>query len=171
MLQIYPLCRRVSDWRHFPEWLGILSRVVCHHGWQTILPGYCRHLCKTALLKLFLLRNREGWENVGNTFCLKGKLGNFFYWLKVFIGPKLRQVSKGNFHRKAPKWVKNQAKGSKIHKIRTKGIRAAVGIHQFCPPSYCGNPLYIQHTFSSTMSNAFMIQVEHLQMKMKFCVN
>ena len=36
-------------------------------------------------------------------------------------------------------------------------FRAAVGIHQFCPPSYCGNPLYIQHTFSSTMSNAFMI--------------
>ena len=36
-------------------------------------------------------------------------------------------------------------------------LRAAVGIHQFCPPSYCGNPLYIQHTFSSTMSNAFMI--------------
>ena len=52
---------------------------------------------------------------------LKGEVRRFFlYWLKVFIGPKLRQVSKGNFHRKAPKWVKNQVKGSKIDQIRTK---------------------------------------------------
>ena len=44
------------------------------------------------------------------TICqihLKGKLGKFFYRLKVFVGPKLREVSKGNFHRKAPKLVKN----------------------------------------------------------------
>ena len=60
--------------------------------------------------------------------AFKGE-GDFFYWLKVFIGPKLRQVSKGNFHPKAPKWIKNQAKGSKIHKIRTKWH-----------PTYCGNP-------------------------------
>ena len=51
---------------------------------------------------------------------IKGEVEQFFYWLKVFIGPKLRQVSKGNFHRKAPKWVKNQVKGSKIDQIRTK---------------------------------------------------
>ena len=77
---------------------------------------------------------------------LKGKLGDFFYLFKVFIGPKLRQVSIGNFHRKAPKWVKNQAKGSKIHKIRTlllilssdllwesinSVLRATVGIHLY----------------------------------------
>ena len=37
------------------------------------------------------------------SLTLKGKLGDFFYWLKVFIGPKLGQVSKGNFHQKAPK--------------------------------------------------------------------
>ena len=60
---------------------------------------------------------------------LKGGYRNFFYLFKVFIGPKLRQVSIGNFHRKAPKLVKHQAKGSKIHKIRTK-----------CHPTYWGNP-------------------------------
>ena len=60
---------------------------------------------------------------------LKGKLGDFFYLFKVFIGPKLRHVSTGNFHRKAPKLVKNQAKGSEIHQIRTKWL-----------PTYCGNP-------------------------------
>ena len=65
----------------------------------------------------------------GEHSFFKGEVRQFFYWLKVFIGPKLRQVSKGNFHRKAPKWVKNQTKGSKIHKIRTKWH-----------PTYCGNP-------------------------------
>ena len=50
-------------------------------------------------------KNYTQWHTV------KGKLGDFFYWLKVFIGPKLGQVSKGNFHREAPKWVKNQVKG------------------------------------------------------------
>ena len=44
------------------------------------------------------------WVDISKLlFKLKGKLGDFFYWLKVFIGPKLREVSKGNFHRKAPK--------------------------------------------------------------------
>ena len=91
---------------------------------------------------------------------IKGEVRRFF-----FIGPKLRRVSKGNFHRKAPKWVKNRVKGSKIHKIRTKWhltycgnpsilstdllwestnsvLGATVGIHflQIRPPTYCGNP-------------------------------
>ena len=59
--------------------------------------------------------------------CLKGKFGDFFYLFKVFIGPKLS--FNRQFSPKAPKWVKNQAKGSKIHKIRTKWR-----------PTYCGNP-------------------------------
>ena len=46
---------------------------------------------------------------------LKGEVRRIFYRLKVCIGPKLREVTISNFHRKAPKWVKNQAKGSKIH--------------------------------------------------------
>ena len=43
-----------------------------------------------------------------------------FYWLKVFIGPKLREVSKSNFHRKAPKLVKNEVKRFKNDQISTK---------------------------------------------------
>ena len=43
---------------------------------------------------------------------LKGEVRRiFFYWLKVFISSKLREVSKGNFHRKAQKLVKNHIKG------------------------------------------------------------
>ena len=60
---------------------------------------------------------------------LKGKSDDFFYWLKVFIGPKLREVSTGNFHRKAPKWAKKRVKVSKIDQIRPP-------LH----PTYCGNP-------------------------------
>ena len=46
-------------------------------------------------------------------------------------------------------------------------LRPTVGIHQFCPPSYCGNPLeYIQQTFSVWQcQKLFRIQVEHLQHK------
>ena len=47
--------------------------------------------------------------------ALKGKLGKKIYRLKVFISLKLKQITKGNFHRKAPKWAKNQVKGSRIH--------------------------------------------------------
>ena len=72
--------------------------------------------------------------------CLKGKLGDFFYQPKVFIGPKLREVSKSNFYRKAPKLVKNQVKGSKIDQIRTKRPTATVGIHSIQVNSYCRNP-------------------------------
>ena len=49
--------------------------------------------------------------------------------LKVFIGFKLREVSTGNFHRKAPKWAKKRVKVSKIDQIRPP-------LH----PTYCGNP-------------------------------
>ena len=46
---------------------------------------------------------------------IKGEVRQFFFYLlKVFIGPKLREVKTGNFHRKAPKLVKNYIKGSKI---------------------------------------------------------
>ena len=54
-------------------------------------------------------------DKLGSMAWFKGELNRFF-----FIGPGLRQVLKGNFHRKAPKWVKNQVKGSKIDQIRTK---------------------------------------------------
>ena len=117
--------------------------------------NYVLLFCSIPLFKSFHVACRDN-------YVLKG---DFFYLFKVFIGPKLRQVSIGNFHRKAPKWVKNQAKGSKIHKIRTKwlptycgnpsilasdllwesifykfGFRPTVGIHQFWLPTYCGNP-------------------------------
>ena len=52
---------------------------------------------------------------------------------RIFIDPNLREVSIGNFHRKAPKWVKNQAIESKILKIKTK--------QQIPANSYCRNPL------------------------------
>ena len=78
-----------------------------------------------------LLADSTTWQpsNFYSNTLLKGKLGKFFYWLKVFIGPKLREVSIGNFHRKAPKWAKNQVKVSKNDQIRPL-------LH----PTYCGNP-------------------------------
>ena len=82
--------------------------------------------------------SRNGPQTVLSS--LKGKLGDFFYLFKVFIGPKLREVSISNFYRKAPKLVKNQVKGSKIDQIRTKRPTATVGIHSIQVNSYCRNP-------------------------------
>ena len=78
---------------------------------------------------------------------IKGEVRPFFlsfYFIIIFIGHKVRKISKCNFHRKAPKWVKNQAKGSKTHEIRTN---QPIQAKSYCrnPPiqanTYCRNPL------------------------------
>ena len=60
---------------------------------------------------------------------LKGKLGDFFLLAQSFYRPKTKTSFNRQFSPKRPKLVKNQAKGSEIHQIRTKWH-----------PSYCGNP-------------------------------
>ena len=60
---------------------------------------------------------------------LKGKLGDFFLFVQSFYWPKTKTSFNRQFSPKRPKLVKNQAKGSEIHQIRTKWH-----------PSYCGNP-------------------------------
>ena len=65
--------------------------------------------------------------------------------LKVFIGLKLRQVSKGNFHRKVPKWFKNRVKVSKIDQIRPP-------LH----PPYCGNPPILSSELLWESTNSFI---------------
>ena len=62
-------------------------------------------------------------------FSLKGKLGDFFLFVQSFYWPKTKTSFNRQFSPKRPKLVKNQAKGSEIHQIRTKWH-----------PSYCGNP-------------------------------
>ena len=52
--------------------------------------------------------------------CIKGELNRFFLSAQSFYRPQTKTSLKGNFHRKARKWVKNQDKGSKIDQIRTK---------------------------------------------------
>ena len=61
--------------------------------------------------------------------CVKGELGDFFLFVQSFYRPKTKTSFNRQFSPKRPKLVKNQAKGSKIHQIRTKWH-----------PTYCGNP-------------------------------
>ena len=75
----------------------------------------------------------------------RGTKAIFFYRPKVFIGLKLRQVSKSNFHRKASKWVKNWAKVSKIDQIRPP-------LH----PTYCGNPPILSSELLWESTNSFI---------------
>jgi len=51
---------------------------------------------------------------------LKGELNRFFLSAQSFYRPQTKASFKRQFSRKAPKWVKNQVKGSKIDQIRTK---------------------------------------------------
>ena len=127
------------------SWGGWIGRIPRHstrtdggRGWISRARGRGRGLRKWAIL--------NSWQDF---FCLN--------WMAIvlnikgevfFIDPKLREVSKGNFHRK------NQLKGSKIDQLRTKWhptclgnpisasellgectnsvIRATGGIHRFC---------------------------------------
>ena len=50
---------------------------------------------------------------------LKGKLGDFFLFVQSFYRPKTKTSFNRQFSPKRPKLVKNQAKGSEIHQIRT----------------------------------------------------
>ena len=71
----------------------------------------------------------EMWGKVSRLSLLKGKLGDFFLFVQSFYWPKTKTSFNRQFSPKRPKLVKNQAKGSEIHQIRTKWH-----------PSYCGNP-------------------------------
>ena len=83
-------------------------------------------------------------HDIGIDYCW-GSKAIFFYRLKVFIGPKLREVSIGNVHRKAPKWAKNQVKVSKIDQIRPP-------LH----PTYCGNPPILSSELLWESINSFI---------------
>ena len=80
-------------------------------------------------MRLFHFRHEVShWVSLG-VKGLKGKLGDFFLFVQSFYRPKTKTSFNRQFSPKRPKLVKNQAKGSEIHQIRTKWH-----------PSYCGNP-------------------------------
>ena len=96
---------------------------ICNVLFKTIeIYNYCKNKC---------------WETFSLLYCviftlwndLKGKLGDFFLFVQSFYWPKTKTSFNRQFSPKRPKLVKNQAKGSEIHQIRTKWH-----------PSYCGNP-------------------------------
>ena len=84
---------------------------------------------------------------------LKGKLGDFFLFVQSFYRPKTKTSFNRQFSPKSPKIGKKS--GQRVQNSPNKDqvasdllwesinsvLRPTVGIHQFCPPSYCGNPL------------------------------
>ena len=91
------------------------------HCAQSFLNGILK-MCSRAQLETIysLLKKNAQWQmrviKQSLSVSLKGKLGNFFYWIKVFIGLKLREVSTGNFHRKTQSGPKNESKCQKLTK-------------------------------------------------------
>ena len=78
------------------------------------------------------------WRLVLLNSDIEGELERFFLSVQIFYRPQTKRNFKKQFSLKSPKVGKNQAKGCKIH--NSNGIRPTVGIHQFCPPTYYGNP-------------------------------
>ena len=85
---------------------------------------------------------------------LKGKLGDFFLLAQSFYRPQTKTSFKRQFSPKSPKV--GQKSGQRVQNSQNKDQMASdllwesinsvhrptVGIHQFCPRSYCGNPLF-----------------------------
>ena len=87
-------------------------------------------------------------------FTLKGKLGDFFLLAQSFYRPKTKTSFNRQFSPKSPKI--GQKSGQRVQNSPNKDqvasdllwesinsvLRPTVGIHQFCPPTYCGNPFF-----------------------------
>ena len=88
----------------------------------------CKVKLRRSWMRLLLLEKAANLSAI----LLKEKLGDFFYWLKVFIGPKLRQVSKGNFHRKAPNGLEICQKIYMTENFRVKNLHRKHVIFDIC---------------------------------------
>ena len=79
---------------------------------------------------------------------LKGKLGDFFYWpqtktsFKRQFSPKSPKVGHKSGQRVQNSQNKDQMASDLLWESINSVHRPTVGIHQFCPRSYCGNPLF-----------------------------
>ena len=85
---------------------------------------------------------------------LKGKSGDLFLLAQSFYRPQTKTCFKRQFAPKSPKV--GQKSGQRVQNSQNKDQMASdllwesinsvhrptVGIHQFCPRSYCGNPLF-----------------------------
>ena len=87
----------------------------------------------------------------GKLISLKGKLGDFFLFVQSFYRPKIKTSFNRQFSPKSPKIGKKS--GQRVQNSQNKDstvnsvLRPTVGIHQFCPSSYCGNPFIYSSGF------------------------
>ena len=82
---------------------------------------------------------------------LKGKLGDFFIGSKFLsaqnsfkrqFSPKSPKVDQKSDQRVQNSQNKDQMASNLLWESINSFHRPTVGIHQFCPRSYCGNPLF-----------------------------
>ena len=119
-------------------------------------------LCKACSAILCVLARRAWtvmWKSVKSirrtkSMILKGKLDDFFLFVQSFYRLKTKTSFNRQFSPKSPKIGKKS--GQRVQNSPNKDqvasdllwesinsvLRPTVGIHQFCPPSYCGNPFF-----------------------------
>ena len=95
--------------------------------------------------------NKEYREMVSNA-SLKGEVRRFFFlFVQSFYRPKTETSFNRQFSPKSPKIGKKS--GQRVQNSQNKDstvnsvLRPTVGIHQFCPSSYCGNPFIYSSGF------------------------
>ena len=93
-----------------------------------------RHFWNTLMWRLVLLNSD-----------IEGELERFFLSVQIFYRPQTKRNFKKQFSLKSPKVGQKLGQRVKNWPNKNQGnppivIRAAEGIHQFCPPTYCGNP-------------------------------
>ena len=110
------------------------------------------------ILHLVLFHNNQNtWIFHQNSLefpetSFKGEVRRFFLFVQSFYRPKTKTSFNRQFSPKSPKM--GQKSGQRVQNSQNKDqvasdllwesinsvLRPTVGIHQFCPPSYCGNP-------------------------------
>ena len=137
------LLKRRTSWPvHFPSCLSSITRAKLQQIWRS----RCR--CEN-----FLSHCNHFYDPTQITCLIKGELKRFFLSAQSFYRPQTRTSFKRQFSPKSPKvgqksgqrvknWPnKNQVASDLLRESTDSVIRAAEGIHQFCPPTYWGNPL------------------------------
>ena len=120
--------------------IPVPSQAKLHKQW-CLFDQACFHYFRIVLLS---------WRRTVN---LKGELKRFFLSAQSFYWPQTKTSFKKQFSPKSPKvgqksgqrvqnWPnKNQVASDLLRESTDSVLRAAEGIHQFCPQSYWGNPL------------------------------
>ena len=130
-----PHCKRKSKSTRLVQNIGQFCLLMKPFSKHVNLLQSCKVKLRRSWMRLLLLEKAANLSAI----LLKEKLGDFFIGSKFLSAPNCPPTYSGN----PPILSSELLQESSFYKF---GHQPTVGIHQFCPPNCCGNPLYNQHT-------------------------